>query len=116
MKFERFSFGYLRVDGVHYGHDLVLDRGTVRKRKKRPSQPFRVEFGHTPLSIEEKIPWRCKRLVIGTGAHGCLPVMKEVRREAKRRGIQLLELPTAKAVEMLNENLRDTNAVLHLTC
>jgi hypothetical protein len=38
-------------------------------------------FGHTPLSTEEKIPWKCRRLVIGTEA-GALPVMTDVKREA----------------------------------
>jgi hypothetical protein len=28
----------------------------VRKRKKKPSKKFRDEFGHTPVSVEEKIP------------------------------------------------------------
>lgn len=116
VRFEAYSFGSIRVDGVNYDDDLVIDRGTIRKRKKKPSQQFRADFGHTPLSIEERIPWKCRRLVIGTGAHGALPVMKEVRREAKRRGMDILELPTAEAIELLNANMRDTNAVLHLTC
>ena len=51
-----------------------------------PSKKFRDEFGHTPLSIEEEIPWKCHRLVIGTGAYGSMPVMKEVKLEAERGG------------------------------
>jgi hypothetical protein len=39
----------------------------LRKRKKKPSRLFREEFGHTPLTLHEDIPWKCKRLVIGTG-------------------------------------------------
>ena len=60
----------------------MIDRGEIRKRKKTPSRKFRHEFGHTPLSIGEKIPWKCHRLVIGAGAYGRLPVMKEVKLEA----------------------------------
>jgi hypothetical protein len=30
---------------------------------------FGKQFGHTPLSIEEDIPWKCRQLVIGTGAY-----------------------------------------------
>ena len=75
MRFEHFGFGSIRIDGTTYNHDVVIDRGQVRKRKKKFSKQFRSEFGHTPLSIEEKIPWKCRRLVIGTGA-GALPVMK----------------------------------------
>jgi hypothetical protein len=85
-----------RIDGVTYEHDVVIDREDVRKRKKQPSKNFRDEFGHTPVSIEEKIPWKCRRLVIGTGT-GAMPVMDEVKSEAKRRKITLLVLPTAEA-------------------
>jgi hypothetical protein len=117
MKFRDFSFGSLRIDGVTYEHDVVVDGGEVRKRKKKPSKKFRDEFGHTPLSVEEDIPWRCRRLVIGTGAHGALPVMEDVKREAKRRKVELVILPTAEAIERLEkEDLDATNAVLHVTC
>jgi hypothetical protein len=115
MRFEQFSFGSIRIDGVTYEHDVVIDRGEVRKRKKKPSKRFHDAFGHTPLSVEEKIPWKCRRLIVGTGT-GALPVMEEVKREAKRRKIELLILPTARAIEILEQRLDDTNAVLHVTC
>ena len=115
IRFEAFSFGSIRIDGVTYERDVLIDRGQVRKRKKKPSKKFREGFGHTPLSAEEKIPWKCSRLVIGTGT-GALPVMDEVKKEAKRRHVQLLILPTAKAIEELREHPEKTNAVLHVTC
>ena len=113
---DKFSFGLIRIDGVTYEQDVVVDRGNIRLRKKKPSKRFRAEYGHTPLSMGEKIPWKCRRLVIGTGAEGALPVMPEVLEEAKRRGIELLALPTAKAIEALRGGDGDTNAVLHITC
>src|SRR5215469_12310701 len=103
MRFQKFSFGSIRIDGVTYEHDVVIDRGNVRKRKKKPSKKFSDTFGHTPLSVEEKIPWKCERLVIGTGT-GSLPVMKEVKQEAKRRKITLLVLPTPQAIKALKAN------------
>ena len=115
MRFEAFSFGSIRIDGVTYEHDIVIDRNQVRKRRKRLSKKFRDQFGHTPLSIEEEIPWNCRRLVIGTGT-GALPIMDEVKREAKRRKVKLSILPTAEAIETLKENAEDTNAILHVTC
>ena len=54
-------------------------------------------------------------LVVGTGT-GALPVMGEVKREAKRRKVELLILPTARAIEVLRREDQDTNAVLHVTC
>ena len=115
MRVEKFSFGSIRIDGITYEHDVVIDRGEVRKRKKKPSKKLRGPFGHTPLSLEEKVPWKCRRLVIGTGA-GALPVMKEVKREAKRRKIKLLILPTKEAIKELKQHPGDTNAILHVTC
>ena len=115
MRFERFSFGSIRIDGVTHKYDVVIDRGTVRKRKKKPSKQFRDAFGHTPLSVEEKIPWKCRRLVIGTG-EGALPVMKEVKQEAARRRIKLLVLPNAQAIKTLKQSPNETNAILHVTC
>jgi len=115
MRIEAFSFGSVRIDGVTYEHDVVIDHGHVRKRKKKASKEFRGAFGHTPLSIEEEIPWDCRRLVIGTGG-GALPVMEEVKREAKHRKIELLILPTIEAIEVLKGNPKGTNAILHVTC
>lgn len=116
MHVEQFTFGSIRIDHVTYQQDVVIDRGKIRKREKKPSKRFRATFGHTPLSVEEKIPWKCRRLVVGTGAHGALPVMDEVRREAADRKVVLLILPTASALEALQTEPEDTNAILHLTC
>jgi hypothetical protein len=116
MRFRDFSFGSIRINSTTYGHDVVIDRGEVRKREKKPSKKFREDYGHTPLSVKEDIPWKCRRLVIGTGAYGSLPVMPEVKLEAERRKIELLILPTAEALEELEKNTRQTNAILHVTC
>ena len=107
MRFEHFGFGSMQIDGTAYEHDVVIDRGQVRRRKKKPSKQFRAEFGHTPLSIEEKILWKCRRLVIDTGTGG-LPVMKEVKREAQRRKIELLILPMKEAIKELRHKAAAT--------
>ncbi len=116
MRITEYSFGSVRVDGVTYDHDLIIDRGKIRKRKKAASRKFRDAYGHTPLSTAEDLPWRCHRLVIGTGAEGALPVMDQIRHEARRRKVDLVVLPTADAIRVLAGTIRDTNAVLHLTC
>ena len=115
MKFEHFSFGKIRIDGVEYCHDIVIDRGEIRERKKKASKKFKDSFGHTPLSLEEEIPWKCRHLVVGTGT-GALPVMDEVRREARQRKVDLIILPTEEAMEHLNQQPEKTNAILHVTC
>ncbi len=116
MRFGTFSFGVIHIDGETYESDVVIDRGKIRKRKKGPSKAFRDDFGHTPLSAAEDIPWHCKRLVVGTGAHGSLPVMDEVEAEARSRGVKLVAVPTTEAIAMLRKGAQDTNAILHITC
>jgi len=89
MKARLVKFGEIEVEGKRYTHDVVIDGSKVRKRKKGPSKQFREKFGHTPLSAEEEIPWGGKLLIVGTGAHGALPVMDEVLAEgetARNRG------------------------------
>lgn len=116
MRFENFAFGSVQIDGKTYNHDVVLDRGVIRKRDKKASRPLRSLYGHTPLSLSEEIPWDCRRLVVGTGAQGALPLVPELRAEAEKRGVELVALPTADAIALLGKRPKGTNAVLHLTC
>ena len=67
MKARLVKFVEIEVEGKRYTHDVVIDGGKVRKRKKGPSKQFREKFGHTPLSAGEDIPWGGKRLIVGTG-------------------------------------------------
>jgi hypothetical protein len=116
MQIGKFSFGQITIDGITYERDVVIDHGKVRKRNKKPSKKFRDAYAHTPLSMAEEIPWKCRRLVIGTGTYGNLPVMDEVKQEAARRDLELVVLPTAKAIKVLQKASRHTNAILHITC
>jgi len=129
MRFEAFSFGSIRIDGITYNHDVIIDRGEVHKRKKKASKRFRDDFGHTPLSVEERIPWKCRSLVIGTGT-GALPVMDEVKQEARRRKIAYpADRPGSRTVEgsssghkcnpacdLLNRKIRHCGAFVQPLC
>ena len=117
MDFGKFHFGGIEIDGVTYERDVVIDRGRICKRKKQPSKKFREEFGHTPVSVEEEIPWKCQRLVVGTGRYGSLPVMDEVKLEARRRKVDLLILPAhGRSYRGTCHPTKGTNAILHVTC
>ena len=116
MDFGKLKFGSVEIDGVTYEHDVIIDCGRIRKRKKKPSKTFREQFGHTPVSVEEEIPWKCQTLVVGTGNYGSLPVMDEVKLEARRRKIDLLIVPTKEAIQTLARKPHHTNAILHVTC
>jgi hypothetical protein len=57
---------------------------------------------------EEDIPWKCCRLAIGTGAHGALPVMEEVKLRAAQRNIESLIFKTDQAIGALKRNPEPT--------
>jgi hypothetical protein len=47
---------------------------------------------------------------------GALPVMDQVKQEARHREIKLFIVPTARAIDLLRHQPADINAVLHITC
>jgi hypothetical protein len=111
------SFGLIEIDGRRFDRDVVLEAGTVRLRKKKPSKAYRDRYGHTPLSADEEIPWSAPRLIVGTGAGGQLPIMPELYREARRRGVEIVAVPTEEACRLLSEvGPREAAAVIHVTC
>ena len=57
MKARFVDFGEIKIDGQSYDYDVVIDKGKVHKRKKKPSKAYREQYGHTPLSADEEIPW-----------------------------------------------------------
>jgi hypothetical protein len=117
VKAKLVSFGHLEIDGVMYAKDVVLDGGKIRKRDKAPSKALHHKWGHTPLTAAEEIPWGGKRLIVGTGAHGDLPISPDVREEAARRGIEIEALPTEEACKLLKGlDADEVHAILHVTC
>jgi hypothetical protein len=117
MKARLLGFGSIEVDGREYEHNIVIEGGRVRKRKKKPSKPYQSEFGHTPLSADEELPWGGNRLIIGTGVYGSLPIMPEVTEEADRRRVDLTAIPTGDACRLITSLDRgDVHAVLHVIC
>ena len=117
MKASLVSFGVIEIEGERFEHDLVIQHGRVGKRRKKASRPLRDRYGHTPLTTLEPIPWGCRRLIVGTGADGALPIDADVVAEARRRRVLLVAVPTDEACALLEDaDLETTNAILHVTC
>ena len=57
MEARFIRFGEIEVGGVRYDYDVVIDGGKIRKRQKKSSKLHIDQFGHTPLSAAEDIPW-----------------------------------------------------------
>jgi len=117
MRARLIGFGVIEIDGRRFDRDVVVERGRVGRREKKASKPLRDRYGHTPLSLLEPIPWDCRRLIVGTGADGALPIDDAVLEEAERRGVELMAVPTEDACDLLADaDLATTNAILHVTC
>lgn len=117
MKAKLIAFGLVELAGQRFDRDIVIDGGRIRPRDKKPSKPLRDRYGHTPLLAAEDIPWHGRRLIVGTGADGSLPIAPDVYEEAARRGIEVVALPTDEACRLLRDlKRRDVSAVLHVTC
>ncbi len=111
------AFGRIEIDGQQFDHDVVIEGDRIRRRKKGPSKPHRSEYGHTPLSAEEAIPWSSRRLIVGTGFNGQLPITSGLFREAERRGVEIVARPTREACELLAAGGNGSPAaILHVTC
>lgn len=110
-------FGAIEIDGQQYDYDLVIDAGTISKRRKKPSREFKQQFGHTPLSAGEVLPLDGTQLIIGTGAYGRLPIMDGVYAAAQQCSVEIVAVKTPEACELISTLPDDKiNAILHLTC
>lgn len=116
MKAELVSFGVLEIDNKQYRFDVVIDNGAIGQRDKTASRKRQREFGHTPLTPEENIPWNCTTLLIGSGAYGRLPITDDFHSEAKKRGVTLIIDLTKEICKKLAADPPHTNAILHCTC
>ena len=119
---EKTGFGYVIIDGKKYDHDVVIHvDGRISKRKKELSKPFKKRL-HTPLAppeIEELLHENPEVIVIGSGQFGALPIMDEVIKAIKSKGIELIVDVTPRVLEVINKLRAEGKrlaAILHVTC
>ena len=113
MKIESYKFGEMVIDGTAYNNDLVIAGGNIHTRWTRH------EGHYVRISdLEKWISKGCKRLIVGTGAAGYCRVDPGLQKYCKEHSIDLIALPTAKAIEEFNslDEKTDTVAAFHLTC
>jgi hypothetical protein len=117
MDVEYPGFGTIVIEGDLFDRDMIVERGEIRPRKKGPSKSRRDEYGHTPLTAAEDLPWSSRKLVIGTGYSGSLPIADDVWAEARARNVEVVALPTSEACALLRSMGDEAvAAVLHVTC
>ncbi len=115
MRIDRYDFGALVVDGREIRTDVLLTPGGVQEHWwRREGHVLRLE------DLGGLLDSHPERLIIGTGAYGRMRPDPGLGPELAARGVTVEVLPTAAAVDRINEMLRlgrgDWAGALHLTC
>ncbi len=113
MHIDSYDFGHIVIDGVSYFNDVLIWPGTVKK------DWWRLEGHLLQLpDVAEALAANPQVLVVGKGQPGRMQVAPELVAYLKETGIELVELPTRQAVQVINSlsGRRRLAAALHLTC
>ena len=110
---DSYSFGKITVDGNTYNKDLIVCQDKIIENWRR-------EKGHslTKADLQAILAEPPDLLIVGTGSRGILKVPAATAEAIRSEGIELVALPTGRAVGKYNEvkDSRKTAAALHLTC
>lgn len=112
MQIDKYEFGGIVIDGKEYNRDVIITSKDVRGW-------WRVKGHEVCVKDLEAIENECfEVLIIGTGYFGIVKVLPEVKEWAKKRGVELIALPTKEACSLYNEKGKEKKivAALHLTC
>ena len=109
-----FSFGRIAANGQFFNGDIKIVRGTLVPDWWRNSG-HSVEIG----DVQDILDSDSEILVIGQGQPGYMKIADDLRKQLAHRNIQLIEEPTAKAVETFNRLLEEGRRVsggFHVGC
>ena len=109
-----YRFGGITANGTRYQSDLIVLGEEVLSPWNR-KEGHRLDLSDLAWPIER----HAKVIVVGTGAFARLVVPRYVTDTLSARGIEILPLKTARAVEAYNEQCqagKRVAACLHLTC
>lgn len=111
---DNYQFGSMVVGGKQYRNDLKMIQGKVIAHWWR-SQGHSVAV----CDVGDIFAARPEVLVVGTGKPGRMRVEDPLRSALAQAGIELIEQPTAVAVETFNRlwaEGKNVAGAFHLTC
>jgi len=107
------KFGSITIDGKTYHEDVIV---TWDNEVKEIHLGIRHLFG-LPEFIQ--IGSKPDLLIVGAGDSDLCNVSDEVRKLCKEGGIELIEMPSRRAIERFNEAFnqgKKVAAFIHVTC
>ena len=112
-KIDSYAFGHVVVDGRSYTSDvLIFPDGRVESWPREDGH--RVETA----DLYEVLLAKPEVLIVGCGCYNVMEVPDATAEYVRARGIDLVMLDTAAAVELFNSlsGKKKVAAALHLTC
>ena len=110
---EAYGFGKICINGAWYTQDLRIKGGAILSDWWR-------RRGHfcEPADIEDLLTGVPEILILGQGTPGMMRATPELKQLLQQQGIELIEQPTAEAVDIFNKlhKEKDIVAGFHLTC
>jgi hypothetical protein len=112
------EFGWIRIDGKKYEHDVVIRLdGKVKKRKKKLSKAVygtshRVSLDEAKHVFEKG----ATGIVVGSGQHGVLELSEECASYFEKKEIAVDILPTPEATKLWNQKGESVIGLFHVTC
>jgi len=114
VKINSTKFGSIVVNKKEYSNDILVSyKGLVREHKTTARHV--LSKGELNLILVEDP----EIVIIGSGYEGCMQLSPEFVELAGMKGVQILTMKTADAVEKFNELYekgRKVAAYMHLTC
>ena len=114
MEIQRYSFGNIVINGIHYTDDIKIIGKKVVPDWWRKSG-HRVE----PEDISDILAAEPDIIILGKGQPGQMAPTRALVDLLKERNIELIEKPTKEAVATFNklhQNGKNIAAGFHLTC
>ncbi len=119
-------FGSLTVNGLKYGHDIIIhadgsvtDRyhGSPPEKRTRLNQVYATDYFHIPLAeweLEFLEAERPEVIIIGAGFKSMMPITPRAKQVLASYEVKIV--PTPRAIELANAETRRYVAILHSTC
>ena len=118
-RIESFKFGSIAVGGKTYRRDiLMLPDGTVKRRR----DSIRFGIGSHVIKkgeIDELVKANPEVVVVGTGTNAWAQLASDAELCAKEAKVELVALPSQKAVGKFNQLIDEGKrvaALIHITC
>ena len=112
------SFGKIVVDGKTYGDVLVIGERVLERELGRLHREYGTGHKIAEFELEMLLSEKPEVIIVGDGQVSALVVDEEIRRRVEGEGIELIVLPTPKAILEYNEvcGVKKVCALLHSTC